>query len=280
MYPVSNPAAHPRVVSTHRGLPWRTSRASEHDVMHDRRPIAHRPRCRTMQYPRSVTATRSLLLKLSLPTLLGVGSMSLPGCSGEAPAPTDPTERTIADNAAAPASKETSSQAVEPSTPGVSEGEPSATARQNRAPAAPDSARSDDLAADSARASNPGGPAIPPPSSRKKTKPGTPTAGPSSRPRTPLTIRPLDDGDPSTVLIVSGSMTLEGRLNPSQVSCSSDADCRPACRCHPSTCVSVEEYNECAHPKCTANCPLDTMSCGGGCLCQDGLCTAAVVTSR
>lgn len=56
--------------------------------------------------------------------------------------------------------------------------------------------------------------------------------------------------------------------------CETDADCVPAGCCHPDSCVPAAQAPVCDDVLCTRDCRLDTLDCGGKCLCQEGQCVA------
>lgn len=58
------------------------------------------------------------------------------------------------------------------------------------------------------------------------------------------------------------------------VPCSADSDCVPDACCHPTQCVAAAQAKDCSATSCTMDCKAETMTCGGGCLCQDGVCAA------
>ncbi|AUX45307.1 hypothetical protein SOCE26_067890 [Sorangium cellulosum] len=62
--------------------------------------------------------------------------------------------------------------------------------------------------------------------------------------------------------------------------CQTDADCAPACGCHPAACVAKATAPACEEGRvCTQECRPGTMDCGGGCLCKEGRCAARLVNA-
>ncbi len=59
--------------------------------------------------------------------------------------------------------------------------------------------------------------------------------------------------------------------------CKTDADCVPTSCCHPTQCGSPATAPDCSATMCSADCKAGTMTCGGGCLCQDGQCAARLL---
>ncbi|MFW6051179.1 MAG: hypothetical protein ACODAU_08390 [Myxococcota bacterium] len=56
--------------------------------------------------------------------------------------------------------------------------------------------------------------------------------------------------------------------------CETDADCVPASCCHASACVAADDAPDCDGVFCTQECRGGTIDCGGGCVCDEGRCTA------
>lgn len=59
--------------------------------------------------------------------------------------------------------------------------------------------------------------------------------------------------------------------------CTTDADCVPASCCHAAECISASKPKSACFVDCSTSCNPGTIDCGGGCLCQDGLCAARVL---
>jgi len=66
--------------------------------------------------------------------------------------------------------------------------------------------------------------------------------------------------------------------HPTDIACSSDADCMPNACCHADSCVAAGDAPTCEDTVCTMDCKAKTLDCGGSCACQDGKCVAKLVT--
>lgn len=208
-------------------------------------------------------ARRFMVRALGMTVVVGVGACGGVDSTRAMDEPTQPSETPAAVYVA---------KTPEPSPEVPFEQGAASTAKPERETVAP--RRSDERPPPDAR------PRVPKPSERVKA-PRPVISDSSERARYRVRVGPDGDGDPGTVNIDRGErQPLQGAVVTSNVPCRSDADCMPACSCHPRTCISAEAAAKCEPRKCTANCPLNTMSCGGGCMCQDGMCAAVLVTSR
>ena len=63
-------------------------------------------------------------------------------------------------------------------------------------------------------------------------------------------------------------------VKPTQVPCSTEADCVKASCCHATSCVAPADAPDCSQVMCTADCRGGTTDCYGGCVCQAGTCAA------
>ena len=109
----------------------------------------------------------------------------------------------------------------------------------------------------------PGGETTPPAASTNPPASANPPA--STNPPTSGT-PPAPTTTPSTVVVVGKD------------TCKSDSDCLPATCCGATECVAPSKALDCSAVRCRRNCDVPNVACGGGCLCQGGLCAARLGT--
>lgn len=80
---------------------------------------------------------------------------------------------------------------------------------------------------------------------------------------------PPDGGQPVMTADTGAPSVVVG-----EVPCATDTDCVPAECCHAAECTGRANAPACTDVMCTMECRAGTMDCGGGCICQDGLCAA------
>lgn len=62
-----------------------------------------------------------------------------------------------------------------------------------------------------------------------------------------------------------------------EAECITNADCIPAQRCHPTSCIPVSDKQDNSGTICTLDCAPGTLDCGqGSCICTNGKCGALI----
>lgn len=117
-----------------------------------------------------------------------------------------------------------------------------------------------------------GSDADPKPDPKQDPKPNGDSDGEPSEEEGGAFIAPEEEGGEGTETPPDGGAQFD--VIAGTVPCESDADCVPNACCHPDQCVAKADAKDCSATMCTMDCKAGTMTCGGGCLCQDGVCAA------
>lgn len=105
----------------------------------------------------------------------------------------------------------------------------------------------------------------------------SPTPAPEPPPASTVPIAPppgAAEGEPGGETPPAGTTVVVGKD-----ACKTDDDCVPATCCQPEACVAASKGPDCSTVRCMRDCSKPTTVCGGGCLCQNGLCAAKLGTT-